>query len=30
MLFFSKPADAGFFYTENGSEAARVSLVSGT
>ena len=30
MLFFSKPADTGFFYTENGSEAAGVSLVSGT
>ena len=30
MLFSSKPADAGFLYTEDGSEAAGVSLVSET
>ena len=30
MLFFSKPTDAGFLYTEDGSEADGVSLVSGT
>ena len=30
MLFSSKPVDAGFLYTEDGSEAAGVSLVPGT
>ena len=30
MLFTSKAADAGFLYTEEGSEAAGVSLISGT
>ena len=30
MLFPSKPADAGFLNTEEGSEAAVVSLVSRT
>ena len=30
ILFSSRPADAGFLYTEEGSEAAGVSLVSGT
>ena len=30
ILFSSKPADAGFLYTEDGSEAAGVSLVSAT
>ena len=30
MLFSSTPADARFLYTEEGSEAAAISLVSGT
>ena len=30
MLFSTKLADAGFLYTEEGSETASASLVSGT
>ena len=30
LVEWAKPTDAGFLYTEKGSEAAGVSLVSGT